>query len=456
MSGVTDAGRLRRLYGDQAFNTEEDVSSYWQATAAPQDAFPALTQDGKADVAIIGAGFAGLNAALTLARDHDVSAIVLEAGQPGWAASGRNGGFCGLGSAMASNQKLIRRHGRDALQDFVATQANAIRHVNDLGQDAGLDLARVEDGEFCMAHRPDEMPDLKAMADHYSRQLGQPCDIYEKEALRQAGIDSPGFHGAIRLPVGFGLHPLRYVRSLAQAACRNGAKIYGQSPVTQVERQSDGSFLLQTPSGRVAADRLIIATNGYSSEDVPKWLRGRYLPLVSHIMVTEPIPEDLLAEQGWTTQQVAFDSRIMLHYFRLLPDRRFLFGMRGPTEINSKTKTAMQAEIRQHFERMFPAWASIPTAYHWSGLICITYDLKPYVGPIGDWKNAWAALGWHGSGVAMASYSGKLIADVAMGKDVRVPDIMSGPLRRFPLPAIRKNYLPFAFRYFDWLDARNT
>ncbi|MEM7060302.1 MAG: FAD-binding oxidoreductase [Pseudomonadota bacterium] len=452
----SDTGQLRRLYNDHAFDTARDVASYWQATAPDQAAFPALSTDKDVDVLVIGAGFAGLNAALTLARDHDVSAVVLDAGQPGWAASGRNGGFCGLGSAMASKDRLVRQHGKGALEDFVDAQAQAVRYVAHLGDDAGLDLNRVEDGEFCMAHRPSEMTDLRAMADHYSRLLGQPSDVYEKESLRQAGIDGPGFHGAVRIPVGFGLHPLRYVRSLAKAVIAAGASIYGDSPVHSVAQRPDGRFAIETPNCSVTADRLIIATNGYSSEDVPKWLRGRYLPLVSHIILTEPIPQDLIAQQGWTTHQVAFDSRIMLHYFRLLPDGRFLFGMRGPTELTPTTEAAMQAEIRQHFDHMFPVWAKIPTAYHWSGLICVTYDMKPYIGPIGDWNNAWLALGWHGSGVAMASYAGKMIAGLSMGKDVSVPEIMTGPLRRFPIPGLRKSYLPFAFRYFDWLDRRST
>ena len=101
----------------------------------------------------------------------------------------------------------------------------------------------------------------------------------------------------------------------------------------------------------------MIATNGYSSEYIPDWMRGRYLPVVSHIMVTRPLSGAELAEQGWTSHQLAYDTRTLLHYFRLLPDNRMLFGMRGTSNITPESEKLMKTQVRGDFDQVFPAWA---------------------------------------------------------------------------------------------------
>ena len=198
----------------------------------------------------------------------------------------------------------------------------------------------------------------------------------------------------------------------------------------------------------------MIATNGYSSEYIPDWMRGRYLPVVSHIMVTRPLSGAELAEQGWTSHQLAYDTRTLLHYFRLLPDNRMLFGMRGTSNITPESEKLMKTQVRRDFDHVFPGWVQVETEYHWNGLVNLNHGLTPYIGPLGDMENAYAAFGYHGSGVALATYSGQILADLVAGQAARgpVPKMMQTPPGRYILARLRRHYLPLAYLYYSLRD----
>ena len=183
-------------------------------------------------------------------------------------------------------------------------------------------------------------------------------------------------------------------------------------------------------------------------------VNGRYLPVVSHIMVTRPLTEAEKQAQGWTTRRIAYDTRNLLHYFRLLPDNRVLFGMRGTSNITPGSTLQMKRQIRRDFEAMFPALATAETEYHWSGLVCLTRGLTPYVGQIGDWQRAWTGFGYHGGGVAMATYTGRLLAGFAAGKPCSspLPQLMQAEPATFPLPGFRRLILPLAYTCYGVMD----
>ena len=129
------------------------------------------------------------------------------------------------------------------------------------------------------------------------------------------------FHGGLTIPLGFALNPRKYHAGLARAAQQAGATLHAHSPVTRL-RPIAGRWQLDTAAGSVTADRVLLATNGYSSEDLPDWLAARYLPVQSSVIVTAPLTEAQRQAQGWTSRQMAYDTRQLLHYFRLLPDNR--------------------------------------------------------------------------------------------------------------------------------------
>lgn len=445
---------LHRIYDAHAYDTETPIGSYWEATMPATPAFPALDGDRRAGVAIIGAGYTGLSTALHLARDYGEAPLVIEAAQPGWGASGRNAGFCGFGGAKLGDSAIIRRFGEDDLRAFYSAQKEAVALVRDLTSSGGIEAEAQVDGEYCLAHNASAARALPEVAKGLRRYAGVDCQILSAQEMQQEGLHGDGFHGGFLLPQGFGLNPGKYAAGLARLAQQAGAVIHGSSPALSVQEEPGGTYIIETPAGRIQADRLIVASNGYSSDNLPDWLRGRYLPVVSHIMVTRPLTELEKQTQGWTTRRIAYDTRNLLHYFRLLPDDRVLFGMRGTSNITSASMQRMRRQIRREFEAMFPALTNAETEFHWSGLVCLTRGLIPFVGQIGNWRRAWSGFGYHGGGVAMATYTGRLLAGIAAGKPYKspLPHFIQTQPATFPLPSFRRHGLSLAYMYYGVRD----
>ena len=434
---------MKRIFDEYAYGEGPRAGCWWDETSRAKSR-PVVDQSLGTDVAIIGAGFTGLSAALHLAR-AGISATVLEAKNVGWGASGRNGGFCCLGGGIESDAALDKRFGVKGRIDFRRTELAAIQYVESLIGELGIDVDRHSDGETSLAHRPKDMVELIAAGATIQENYGVDHMLHRKEELAAMGIAGP-FHGALTIKAGFGLNPRKYVNGLAQAAENAGAQIFEQSAVSELTRQVDG-WELRVNGHNLRADQVIVATNGYSSEDMPEWLAGRYVPSQSNVVVTRPLREDELAAAGWTTDQMAYDTRNLLHYFRLMPDRRFLFGMRGGLLTGPAAEARANKKIRSNFEAMFPAWRDVETTHRWSGMVCIARDLLPFVGPVPDAKGLWAAMCYHGNGVAMGSYSGSLLAQLVRGKmpDGIYPEAIRKPLRKFELGRWRRAAMPVAY-----------
>ncbi|MGB1034299.1 MAG: NAD(P)/FAD-dependent oxidoreductase [Primorskyibacter sp.] len=439
---------MKRIYEPAAY--ERPQSCWWDhgQTDAP---WPKLDHDTTADIAIIGGGYTGIVAGLMLAR-AGVDAALLEANHAGFGASGRNGGFCCLGGAKASSAQIIRMVGADGLRDWRQTEIAAVQTVDDLISDLGLDVDRHSQGETLLAHSPAAWQAMQADKTEITATYGlTPHDI-PPQALRDHGLAGP-FHGAMTLPVGFALHPRKYHTGLTQAATDAGLRAFGNSAVTRIARNG-GGWALRTSGGTLRAKRVILATNGYSSDDVPTWLRARYLPVQSSVVVTRPLREDELTTQGWTSAQMAYDSRQLLHYFRLMPDQRFLFGMRGGLSAKPGADMIVRRTMRKDFETMFPAFSGAEQTHFWSGLVCLTARLVPFCGPVTDMPGVFAGFGYHGNGVAMASHTGRLLADLVRGQtpDAAYPALMTQTPRRFPLGKARRLLLKPAYKIAAWRD----
>ncbi|WP_417207901.1 NAD(P)/FAD-dependent oxidoreductase [Antarctobacter sp.] len=421
---------------------------FWADTVTPE-IWPTLDSDTNCDVAIIGGGFTGLNAALRLAQ-QGASVAVLEAEHPGWGASGRNGGFCCLGGAKAPDAMLRRQFGPDAPRRWAQTEISAVAHVASLINRHGWDVDRHSHGETLLAHKPRAFDALKAAIEETAEAYGVTPTLHSAQDLHDNGIGGP-WSGGMTLPIGFALNPRKYHAGLARAAQDAGARLYAHSAVTRLQR--DGSLWhLETPQGRVTADSVIIATNGYGHEDLPPWLNARTLPVQSSVIVTRPLTEDERQAAGWTSAQMAYDTRFLLHYFRQLPDGRFLFGMRGGLRATPAAQARLSRRIRRDFARMFPAWAEVGITHEWSGLVCLMCPLVPFVGAVPDQTGLFAAMGYHGNGVAMGSYAGRLVADKLLGLPTQAPDWLGSAPPRFPLGRYRRLLLAPAYLGAEALD----
>ncbi len=402
------------------------------------------------DVAIIGAGFTGLNAALRLANAGQ-SVAVLEANDVGWGASGRNGGFCCMGGSMANTARLTRQFGADATRDYHFAERDAVTHTEDLIQRFGWDVDRHSAGETMMAHSVRAAKSFVSEAESLGEILGKAPDIIAQQDLPDHGLGG-AFYGAMTTPIGFALNPRKYLAGLAAAAKAEGAEIFGHTRVQNAERVA-GGWRVSTPLGVLRATKLVVATNGYSSENIPAWMAGRYLPVQSSILVTRKLTSEELNAQGWTSAQMAHDTRKLLHYFRLLPDGRFLFGMRGGLNTTRGVHTQIYRKMRRHFARLFPAWSAVETPHYWSGFVCVSRDLTPFAGQVAGVDDLYAGFAYHGNGVAMGSYAGALIAESVLGRtDLRHPQVMKTPPTRFPLGRRRRLLMAPAYAVMELMD----
>lgn len=431
----------------------EVIGSYWEANAGQPRQDRQLMGNALFDVAVIGAGYAGLSAALKLAQSG-VSVCVLEAEHVGFGASGRNGGFCCLGGTKLDGRQLIRKFGLEEARRFVAYQVAGINLVAQRLEAWGVDADRHSRGEMYLAHRGRDVAALKSEAAFLKENFGMKARLLSKEALGEEGFGGDGFHGGLHVPYGFALNPMTYVLALADKVRKAGGGIFGKSPVTNLTRDGE-RWHLETMHGYVRAKKVVLAGNGYARENAPKWLYGRTLPVMSSIQVTRPLSDSELSAQGWTSDTMAADTRILLHYFRLLPDRRFLFGTRGGIFDAEPALTKMRKRARSDFETMFPAWADVETEHSWHGNVCMARTLTPFVGAVPGMDGVYAALGWHGSGIAMASISGEKLAGLITGalKQQDLPAPLQQPLKKFPLPLFRKFYLQGAYWLYGWKDA---
>ncbi|SFS87140.1 Glycine/D-amino acid oxidase [Sulfitobacter marinus] len=441
---------MKRIFDDFAYSDVPRAFCWWDETCEDVGR-PALDRDETCDVAIIGGGFTGLSAALHLAQ-AGVKVTVLENRYVGWGASGRNGGFCCLGGGRLSDQALDRKFGRDSRIAFRQAELAAVKMVDTLTTEHDIEIDRHSEGETELAHRPKDMADLRARVPEIKENYGLDATLIEKRELAAHGLRGD-FHGALTIPAGFALNPRKYVTGLAGAAEKAGAVIFHNTAAENIVKTSRG-YQVQTKIGSLKAKQLLVATNGYSSEGMPNWLAGRYMPAQSSVIVTRPLTEAEIEAAGWFSNQMVYDSRYLLHYFRLMPDRRMLFGMRGGLMTGPAAEARATAQVRRDFEQFFPAWRHVETPYSWSGMVCLSRDHMPFVGGLPGNKGIFASLCYHGNGVAMGTYCGALAANAILGETdtMPFPAAVRTPLSRFELGRFRRALLPFAYLWYGLAD----
>ncbi len=444
---------MKHIYEPLAYQDYPIETSYWRQTVDMATAsvdIETLEADISCDFAILGAGYTGLFAALRLA-EAGASVVVVDANPPGWGASGRNGGLACVGGSKVSDDHIERRYGSADARLYFDAERAAVDLVDATLEQFSLDVDRHSKGYSYVAHRPKAIADLRDYGEQYGRRYGLPYEFLDQHAMIEQGMNSPDFCAAVHLPIGFALNPMKFVLGITAIVRQRGVRLLHNSTIRQI-KTGDG-YELVGDRAAIKARKLIVATNGYSSDDLPKALASRYLPVQSNILVSRPLSKDEIAEQGWWSEQMVVDTRNLLHYFRLLPDKRMLLGVRGSVAVTRENIEKTRQKARRDFDRMFPAWQHVETPHFWSGLICMTRRLVPFAGPLPGMEGAYAALAYHGNGVSMGPYCGSLVADLALGQSrLPHPAFMQKPMRPFELGPWRRWSLPPAFAWYGFKD----
>jgi glycine/D-amino acid oxidase-like deaminating enzyme len=446
---------MKTLYDPAMYDATRPVPSYWEAdTAVTRSPYTPLVGEQSCEVAVIGAGYTGLSTALHLARDHGIGARVLDAGHVGWGASGRNGGFCTLAATKLGVSAMIRRFGMDETRRFYAAQVAGVHLVRRLAEEEGIAMEIRGDASLTVAHRAGRYADLGREADLLPRLCDVDTRLYSADEFAEHGYRAPEQHGALAVSPGFALHPLKFVAGLAASAHRRGALVHPLSPVLSWQRR-DGRHVLATPGGRLRAERVVIASNGFTPEGLHPALDGAVLPVISNIVTTRPLTRSELDAHAWRTENPICNTFHLFNYYRMLDDGRLLLGARGDTSGSPAAGTVMGERLQRQLARLFPAWRSVPISHCWRGFICVTRRLTPYVGRVEDEPSVWYGFGYHGNGVNTAPWVGRVLAERIAGRDPLgedIPAVMAGPPARFPLPGWRLWALRGAILYYRFRD----
>ncbi len=426
---------------DDARLTGPAQASLWEATATAATSWPTVSAALRAQVAVVGAGFTGLSAALHLAEaGRDV--VVIDAHSPGWGASGRNGGqvIAGL------------KHDPDTLEALYGSQGRQIAELAGTAPDLVFDLIRrhaidcnpVRTGWLQLACSRATLAGVTARARQWQAR-GAPVELLDRaSASRLSG--SALYLGGWLDRRGGTVQPLSYARGLATAAAGRGARIFGQSPATRLT-QTAGGWQAETPHGSVTAEKIILATNAYAGR-LHGPLRRSVVAVPSYQIASDPLP-DRWQRLILPERQAVSDTRRLLRYFRLDAAGRLVMGARGVYG-DVPARQAMRRQL-QAVREIFPEAAGLAFPYRWGGMVAMTADHMPHLHALAP--GLLAGLGYNGRGVGMATQMGRLLAVWAHGADPASLGFPATPLAPLPLHRFSRIGVQMAVQYLAFRDA---
>lgn len=433
---------------DEIFAEGFSTDPYWWE-AAPRPTVKPEPLPRHCDLAVVGSGFTGLSAALTASRGGRET-IVIEAEAPGYGASTRNAGYVGR-TLFHKLEALVKKVGPERAARMQKEAVNAHHYLVDLITREQIECGFVYCGRYIGASTPLHF-DLLAKEIELARKYGIEFEaemVPKSEQHRE--VRTNFFHGGLLLHGAGALHPGLYQLGLMQRARNAGARVFGNTVVSAVDRASEGGFTVTTTRGEVRARDVLMATNGYRGTEMG-WLRRRTLPVKGYIIATKPIaPERLrrLMPGGRT----CLDSRNNIWAVRLTPDgtRLLCFGRTGVRDGGLPGKAR---RLRNGLVKIFPDLEDVKLTHCWEGAMAFTFDKLPHAG-VRDGIHY--AGGYCGVGLPMSTWLGHKAAQRILGEADAGSPFDDRPFPTRPLYTGNPWFLPAMMSYYnlrDWIEFR--
>lgn len=421
---------------------------FWWEDAGSPPSVSAVPLPRRCDVVVIGAGHSGLSAARTLAK-RGKHVIVVEKERPGFGASSRNGGMIGGGHRLSVGQlehRFGERIGHAILRE---AHIDALDFARSVIESERIDCDFSQTGRFRGLWLPGDY-------ERSARELDRIRKIIPVEAWmvtrkeQHAEIATDIYAGGTVYPAHGALNPAKYVFGLMAAAKRAGAAIHSDAPVLHVERTGT-VYKVTTSRGAIEAASVLAATNGYTTDALP-FERRRIIPVPSFLVATEPLGAETIRRLFPTGRMVA-ESRERHCYFRPSPDgTRLVFG--GRAAMFEAPEKFVQAELRRLVCEVFPDLRSVTFTHSWRGRTGFTFDYLPNIGRNRD--GVWHAMGYSGSGNAMAPYLGHKAALQILGDPEGETGFTHTPFKTRFWHLGAPWFLPFADVLFRVRDMNNN
>ena len=399
----------------------------------------------RVDVVVIGAGYTGLAAARHLAR-AGASVLVLERDGVGAGASSRNGGQVLTGLKLDPGT-LVHRFGEAKARRLFEIAAESMARLEAILAEERIECGYARTGHIQAASKPKHFKALRDEQALLARVFNHRVELVPR-AEQRSEVGSDSYYGLLLDEHSAALNPAKYVEGLAAAAARSGATIVTHAAVKRLDKVAGGWRV--TAAGDVEARDVLVATNGYTTSVTPE-LQRRLIPIGSFIIATEPIAADTAAAL-LPKGRVAFDSRNFLHYYRVTPDRRLLFGGRAEFRTpDERTAGRVAGILRADMVQTFPELSDTRVDYSWGGNVAFSRDQMPRAGKLDDlyYSGAYA-----GHGIALATYLGEQIARRIAGESFEHP-LFDDHFARIPLYRGSPWFLPLVAAYYrvkDWLQ----